>query len=260
MRKTLVLLYGGVAYLLFFGTILYMIGFLGDFAVPKGIDDGRPGGIWAALGVDLSLILLFAVQHTVMARPAFKRWWTRYLPWPMERSTFVALASLLLLLAFWQWRPIPGTVWEIEAPAGRAALYALFALGWFLVFFSSFLIDHFDLFGLRQAYLHFRGRPYSHVPMKVVSLYRWVRNPLMLGFLVAIWATPLMTAGHLLFALAMSAYILVGIRFEERTIERELGEIYRAYCKRTPMLVPIPGRSATAAGAAFGAGAETREP
>lgn len=238
MKKTLVLVYGTMAYLMFFGAILYLIGFTGNLMVPKGIDDGMETGLGTALAVNLALVLLFGVQHSVMARAAFKRWWTRYLPKPMERSTFVAVTCVILALMYWQWRPIPGTLWEVESTAGKAAVYALFALGWVLVFYASFLINHFDLFGLRQVVLHFRGRHYTHVPMKIMGLYKLVRHPLMLGFLIAFWATPAMTYGHLLFALAMSAYIFVGIHFEERTLNAELGPVYRAYQQRTPMILP----------------------
>ena len=246
MKKTAVVVYGVAAYFAFFGTILYMIGFLGNLWVPKSIDGGTAGSVALAMVVNVSLVLLFAVQHTIMARPAFKRWWTQYIPKAAERSTFVLVTSAILALMFWQWRPIAGTVWEIDAPLGKAVLWGLFAFGWFLVFYSSFLINHFDLFGLRQVMLHFQGQRYTPVEMKVRSLYRLSRHPLMLGFLIAFWATPVMTMSHLFFAVCMSAYILLGIQFEERTLVSELGEIYRAYRRRTAMLIPVPrGRSTT---------------
>lgn len=240
MKKAVTLFYGVVAYLAFFATILYMIGFVGGFLVPKDIDDGTPGPLGTAVLVNLALVLAFAVQHTIMARPAFKRWWTQFVPKPVERSTYVIASSVILALTFWLWRPIPGTVWSVESEAGRAVLYGLFALGWFLVFYSSFLINHFDLFGLRQVFLYFRSKSYTPVPVKVISLYKFVRNPLMLGFLIALWSAPVMTVGHLLFALAMTGYILIGIQFEERTLAKELGAEYAAYRAKTPMLVPIP--------------------
>jgi len=240
MKKAVTLFYGVVAYLAFFATILYMIGFVGGFLVPKGIDDGIPGSPALAVLLNLALVLAFAVQHTIMARPAFKRWWTQYVPKPVERSTFVLASSAVLAATFWLWRPIEGTVWSVESAAGTFVLHGLFALGWFLVFYSSFLINHFDLFGLRQVFLYFRSKSYTPVPVKVVSLYKLVRNPLMLGFLIAMWATPVMTAGHLLFTLAMTVYIFIGIQFEERTLAKELGAEYAAYRARTPMLVPMP--------------------
>jgi protein-S-isoprenylcysteine O-methyltransferase Ste14 len=195
--------------------------------------------------VDLALLAAFALQHNVMARLAFKRWWTRFVPEPIERSTFVLLASLLLCLLCWQWRPLPEPVWEIEAPALRAALTALSLAGFGLVVLASFVIDHFDLFGLRQVWLHVQGRPYRHPPFQARSLYRWVRHPLMLGFLVAFWSAPTMSQGRLLFAAVTTAWIVVSIRIEERTLLAMLGEDYRAYRERTSMLLPLrppPGR------------------
>jgi len=242
MTKTLFLACGLLAYLAFFGTILYMIGFLGGLMAPKDIDDGATVSASEAVAVNVLLILAFAVQHTIMARTGLKRWWTQYVPKPLERSTFVLIASVILAVTFWQWRPMPDPLWSVESGTGRGIIYALFALGWVLVFYSSFLINHFDLFGLRQVYLHAKGEPYKPVPMKVVSLYRMVRNPLMLGFLIAVWAAPVMSYGHLLFAVCMTAYIVIGIQFEERTLSRELGAVYEAYRRRTPMLIPRPGR------------------
>jgi protein-S-isoprenylcysteine O-methyltransferase Ste14 len=240
MKKAVTLFYGVVAYLGFFASILYMIGFVGGFLVPKDIDDGTAGPLGMAILVNVCLVLAFAVQHTVMARPSFKRWWTQYVPKPVERSTFVLASSAVLAMTFWLWQPIPGAVWNVENPAGWWTLQGLFALGWFLVFYSSFLINHFDLFGLRQVFLYFRSKSYTPVPVKVVSLYKLVRNPLMLGFLIAMWAAPVMTAGHLLFTISMTVYILIGIQFEERTLAKELGAEYAAYRARTPMLIPVP--------------------
>ncbi len=239
MKKTLVLTYGAIAYLAFFAAILYMIGFVANIGVPKGIDDGPVGSLWIAIAVNVGLVFAFAVQHTIMARPGFKRWWTQFMPKPMERSTFVLASSALLGVLYWQWRPIEGIAWSVENAVARGTLYGTYALGWALVFYSSFLINHFDLFGLRQVFLHFRDREYTHVPTKIVGLYRYLRNPLMLGLLIAFWSAPDMSYTRLTFALAMTAYIFIGVQFEERTLSAELGEVYRAYRKRTPMLIPI---------------------
>jgi protein-S-isoprenylcysteine O-methyltransferase Ste14 len=243
MKKAMVLMYGVVAYMAFFAALLYLIGFIGNIGVPKGIDDGVVGSLAMAIMVNVGLVMLFAVQHTIMARPAFKRWWTQYMPEPMERSTFVLVTSAILGLMFWQWRPIAGTVWTIEDSTARMIMYGMFAMGWGLVLYSSFLINHFDLFGLRQVFLHFRNKQYTNIPTKVVGLYRYVRNPLMLGFMIAFWSAPDMSYTRLTFALAMTAYIFIGVQFEERTLSNELGEEYRAYRKRTSMLIPMPARS-----------------
>ena len=240
--RALIFVYGVVAYGMFFGTILYAVGFIEKWGVPKAIDDGVEGPIGVAVLVNLSLLGLFAVQHMIMARPGFKRWWTRIIPAAMERSTFVALASAILMLLFWQWRPMRGIVWDVEHPVGRAALVALSLGGFVIVLYSSFLIDHFDLFGLRQVWLHVRNRTYFQHPFMERSLYRLVRHPLMLGFLIAFWSTPTMTAGHLLFALGTTGYILIGTRMEERDLVRLHGEEYEAYRRRTPMLLPVPRR------------------
>jgi protein-S-isoprenylcysteine O-methyltransferase Ste14 len=232
--------YGVASYVLFFVTFLYLVCFIGNIGVPKSIDSGAAGPVGVAILVNFLLVALFGVQHSIMARPWFKAWWTRFVPKPIERSTFVLITSVILIVTYWLWRPIPGVVWDVELPAARAALYALFFLGWGLMLYASFLIDHFDLFGVRQVYLHLRRQKYTHSPFATPPLYKVVRNPLMLGVLIALWATPTMTYGHLLFAALMSAYIFVGIAFEERDLLRFLGEDYRRYRERTPMILPWP--------------------
>ncbi len=241
----LVMLYGIIGYASFLIAILYAIGFLGGFVVPKPINTGDSAPPALSVLIDSLLLGLFAVQHTIMARPAFKKWWTRFIPVAIERSTFVLIASLIFLLLFWQWRPLPTVVWSVEHSVAKALLVGLSLAGWALVFYSSFLIDHFDLFGLRQTFFHWRGRTYSHPAFQQPLLYRLVRNPLMLGFLIAFWSTPVMTQGHLLFAALATAYIFVGIQFEERDLLRILGENYRRYRQRTPMLLPWPRRRLT---------------
>jgi protein-S-isoprenylcysteine O-methyltransferase Ste14 len=238
MRRSMLLGYGVLAYAAFLVTILYAIGFVGNVVVPKSIDTGRQASWGEALLINALLLGLFALQHTIMARPAFKAWWTKVIPAPSERSTFVLSASLLLLLLFWQWRPMTGVVWQADTAPVRFALTALSLLGWGVVLYSTFLIDHFDLFGVRQVVLAFRGRPYVPRPFVERGLYRWVRHPLMVGFLVAFWSAPTMTQGHLLFCLLTTAYIGLGVTLEERDLLRTLGEEYRGYRARTPL---IPG-------------------
>ncbi len=240
MRRSLALAYGVASYLVFLAVFLDAIGFVGNIVVPKSIDSGPAVPLRPAVLVDVSLLLLFAVPHSVMARPAFKRWWTRFVPPPVERSTYVLVSSLLLGLLFWQWRPIPGLVWDATIPAVRWLLVAVFWLGWSLVLVSTFLIDHFDLFGLRQVALHAAGRAYTPPAFQNAGLYRHVRHPIMLGFLLAFWATPTMTLGHLLFAVATTAYILIALRLEERDLVSVHGEEYRVYQEQAGMLLPRP--------------------
>lgn len=245
MGRVLTFIYGAVSYTVFFVVFLYLIGFTGNLLVPKSIDSGVPSPLWQAILVNVLLVGLFGVQHSVMARPAFKSWWTRFVPEPIERSTFVLVASLILALMFWQWQPMPTVIWSVEHPLAVALLTGLFLLGWVTVLYSSFIIDHFDLFGLRQVYIHLRNRPYSHPPFAVRSLYRLVRHPLMLGILIGIWSAPTMTVGHLLFSSLMTGYILIGVTLEERDLARYLGNDYLLYRSRTPMFVPaLPMRQA----------------
>jgi protein-S-isoprenylcysteine O-methyltransferase Ste14 len=238
MTRIAPLVYGVVSYLIFLGTFLYAVGFVGELLVPKTIDSGEPARMAESLLVDVLLLGLFAVPHSVMARRRFKDWWTRFVPPPAERSTYVLVSSLLLALLFWQWRPLPAVVWEVTPPAARVVLHAVFWAGWGVVLWSTFLIDHFDLFGLRQVYLHARGKPYKPVGFRAAALYRFVRHPIMLGFLIAFWATPRMTAGHLLFAAATTAYILVALWLEERDLVAQHGEAYREYRRQVGMLLP----------------------
>ena len=237
-------LYGVAAYAVFLVTILYAVGFVGNLWVPKAIDTPPAGSLPAALLIDLALLGAFAVQHSLMARPAFKEWWTRIVPRPVERSTYVLFSSLLLLLLYWQWQPIPGTVWQVESAWGRALCLALFGLGWVTVVSATFMINHFDLFGLRQVYLRLKNEPYTPLPFVQFALYRFVRHPIMLGFLIAFWATPVMSAGHLLFAGATTAYIFIGIWLEERDLRRSIGAPYERYRQEAAMILPLPRRKA----------------
>ena len=242
MKKASILGYGAVSYLTFFLTFLYAVGFLGNVAVPKSID-AAPQLPWpAALLIDLGLLSLFAVQHSVMARPWFKRRLTRIVPAAAERSTYVLASSVALIVLFWQWQPLGGVVWHLSSPAARMLVQAGFAAGWLLVFVSTFAISHFDLFGLRQSWRGFRGQSQTPLPFATPFLYRIVRHPLYVGWLLTFWSAPTMTVTHLTFALATTAYILVAIQFEERDLIDAHPE-YRAYRARVPMLVPVRSRS-----------------
>ncbi|MEO8573341.1 MAG: methanethiol S-methyltransferase [Pyrinomonadaceae bacterium] len=241
MSKIMTFVFGLISYVVFLGAFLYAIGFAGNLFVPKTIDSGEPGPPLGSLLINLCLLSLFAVQHSVMARPGFKNVWTRIVPKAIERSIYVLLASIVLLFLFWQWRPMTGTIWSIENSIGRWIMYAVFAAGWLIVLLSTFMINHFDLFGLQQVYDHSRGtNPAAH-DFKTRAFYRFVRHPIMLGFIIAFWATPDMTVGHLLFAAVTTAYILVAIQFEERDLVSAHGDTYKAYKRDVGMLVPKPG-------------------
>lgn len=242
MGRVLALLYGVVCYAVFFGTFLYWIGFVTNAVVPKGIDDGVATATGMALIINLALIALFGVQHTVMARPEFKERWTKLVPRPIERSTYVLLGSAALILLYWQWRPMTASVWEVDAAWGRTLLWAVCLGGYVIVLLSTFIIDHFDLFGLRQVWHNFRQKAYAHPGFKVTFFYKFVRHPLYIGWIMSMWGTPSMTAGHLLFAVGLTTYIFIAIRYEERDLVRFLGDDYARYRQKVPMIIPTVGK------------------
>lgn len=245
MARGIAFLYGLIAYAIFLLTFLYAIAFVGNLAVPRTIDSGPAASRAVALLIDVALLGIFAVQHSIMARPVFKRWWTRIVPTSVERSTYVLIASLCLILVYWQWRPLAGLIWDVHNLLGRYLLQTLFWLGWLIVLTGTFMIDHFELFGLRQVYFHLRGEEYVGLSFKSPMLYKYCRHPIMLGFIVAFWAAPRMTVGHILFAVATTTYILLAIQFEEHDLIAAHGEKYKDYRGRTSMLLPMMRRSRT---------------
>lgn len=241
-KRILFFAYGSLSYLIFLGTFLYAVCFIGNFGIPRTLDGAAVGSFGLSVAIDAGLLALFAVQHSVMARKWFKDWWTRIVPGAVERTTYVLFSSLALILLFAQWRPLGGVIWSVEDPVGRFVLRSLFGFGWGLLLLSTFLINHFDLFGLRQVWLYLKGRPYKTLRFATPGPYRLVRHPLYVGWLFAFWMTPVMTLAHLLFSVATTAYILLAIRFEERDLVREHGDAYEQYRQSVPMLVPIGRR------------------
>jgi len=239
MAKAFVLIYGIAAYLLFLLVFLYAIAFVGNLPVIKTIDSGTQGDLVSSLLINALLLGVFAVQHSVMARPGFKKWWTKIVPEPVERSTYVLLSTFALILLFWGWQPLTDVVWEVTNATGAMLLTGLFWLGWFIVLISTFMINHFDLFGLRQVYLNLKSEKYSHLAFRTMGLYQFVRHPIMLGFVIAFWSTPRMSVGHLVFSVATTAYILIALQLEERDLVTYHGEEYRQYKNRVPMLLPL---------------------
>lgn len=242
MKKAIYFAYGLLCHAMFLGVFLYIVGFLANAFVPFSVDSVAEGAsqapIATAIGINLLLILAFGLQHSVMARPTFKRWWTKFVPQVLERSTYVLASNLIVMFVLWQWQPMTGSIWEIEAPIARAVLWSLFGGGVLLIVFSSLLINHFDLFGTRQVWLHLRGKEYTPPRFDTPLLYRAVRHPLYVGWFLAFWCTPSMTVGHALFSAGMSTYILIAIWFEERNLVEEHAE-YATYRQRVPMLVPF---------------------
>ncbi|WP_292997402.1 methanethiol S-methyltransferase [Nevskia sp.] len=239
MNRYLSFAYGVACYGLFFAVFVYLIGFLNDVGVLKSVNSGLPGPVATALFVDIGLITLFGVQHSVMARPWFKRRLTQFVPHVIERSSYVLATNVVLILTYLFWEPLPGVVWQIREPMLSTALYMLAAVGWLIVLISTFLTNHFDLFGLRQVWLNLLRRNYSAVAFKEHLFYRWVRHPMMLGLFIALWATPEMTVSHLLFSVGMSIYIVVGVHFEEAGLKKELGKPYQDYVARTGRFLPF---------------------
>jgi len=242
MTRILAFLYGVLCYLIFFVTLLYAIGFVANVVVPKSIDTGTAVPLAWALLIDALLLSVFAIQHSVMARQWFKRLWTRMVPQPVERSTYVLVASCALLLLFWQWRPLTAIIWDVRNPTGAILLQGLFWIGWGLVLVSTFLVDHFSLFGVKQVYTYLKQQPSEPQPFKTPAVYKTVRHPLYLGFIIAFWSTPRMNLGHLFFAIMTTAYIILAIQFEERDLIRSYGDQYRDYRRRVSMLIPMPPR------------------
>ena len=244
MGRVFAFLYGVISYLIFLGAFLYAIAFVGDFYVPKTINSGEPGEFWPSLLINVLLLGLFAVQHSGMARPGFKKWWTKIIPKPIERSTYVLLASAVLILLMWQWQPLTGTVWSVESELGRWVLWGLFGLGWAIVLISTYMISHFHLFGLTQVTNFLKKKGLSSPEFQTPGFYRYIRHPLMTGFFIAFWAIPDMTVGHLLFTVATTGYILIALQLEESDLIEAFGEKYQKYREQVPMFIPRPGRKA----------------
>jgi protein-S-isoprenylcysteine O-methyltransferase Ste14 len=242
MASLVAVVYGVIAYGFTLVALLYLIGFVGNFIVPKSIDSRAAGPLLQSVIVNTMLIGLFAIQHSVMARQGFKRWWTRIVPPSVERSTYVLFASFALLILYWLWQPIPTLVWTVQNPIAAAVLDGTFWLGWVVLVASTFLLSHFELFGLSQVFARLFGKKLSDAKFRAPLLYRHVRHPIYLGVLLAVWATPTMTVGHLLFSVVITAYILIGIQLEERDLVQQFGDQYRRYRQQAAMLVPLPGR------------------
>lgn len=245
MKRILVLLYGVISYLLFFGTFLYAFGFVGNLFVPKSIDGAPQVPLAQAILVNSLLLLLFALQHSIMARPVFKNWWTKIIPEQAERSTYVLLSSLCLILLVWQWQPMGGFIWRVEEPVAKTILTVLFITGWLIVLWSTFMINHFDLFGLRQVWFYFLGKKYEPLRFRIPFFYKYVRHPLYLGWLIAFWATPVMSAAHFLFAVLTTGYILTAIKFEEKDLITHFGDKYSNYKRLVPKIIPFTKKNPT---------------
>jgi protein-S-isoprenylcysteine O-methyltransferase Ste14 len=239
MKKTLFFLYGVICYIVFFGTFLYAVGFIGNIFVPKSIDSAATVPFGEALLINIALLGVFALQHSVMARQGFKKWWTKFVPVQIERSTYVMFTNLALILMFWQWQPMGGVIWNVQDPTIQVILYGIFAFGWLMVLVSTFLINHFDLFGLRQVWLQLIGKKYTNLGFVTPGPYKLIRHPLYFGFLLAFWTTPTMTVAHLLFAIATTGYILIAIQLEEKDLGSIHGRDYAEYKSKVPMLLPF---------------------
>ncbi len=239
MNRILTLAYGLICYVVFFFTFLYSIGFVGNLLVPKSIDSGNEGSLVISLCINITLLVIFALQHSLMARPFFKKWFLRFIPQSIERSTYVLLSSLALILLFWLWQPLTTSVWQVENSIGRRLIDFIFWAGWLLVLLSTFMIDHFDLFGLRQVYLNFKARQYTSSDFATPWLYNYIRHPIMTGFIIAFWATADMTTGHLLFAVVTTLYIVAAIQFEEHDLIQQFGNTYSDYRRQVSMLFPL---------------------